>query len=29
MMEEVLSLGYGTQCTKHADGTLTNDCKIH
>jgi hypothetical protein len=28
-MAEVLRLGYGTQCTKHADGTLTNDCKIH
>jgi branched-chain amino acid transport system substrate-binding protein len=29
VMDEVLRLGYGTQCTKHADGTMTNDCKIH
>ena len=29
VMEEVLKLGYGTQCTKHADGTLGNECKIH
>ncbi|HVV37393.1 MAG TPA: ABC transporter substrate-binding protein [Acidimicrobiales bacterium] len=28
-MAEVLRLGYGTQCTKHADGTLGNECKIH
>ncbi|MEY2419098.1 MAG: branched-chain amino acid transport system substrate-binding protein [Actinomycetota bacterium] len=29
VMAEVLRLGYGTQCTKHADGTLGNECKIH
>lgn len=28
-MEEVLKLGYGTQCTKHSDGTLGKECKIH
>jgi len=28
-MAEVLRLGYGTQCTKHADGSLGNECKIH
>lgn len=29
VMDEVLRLGYGTQCTKRADGTLGNECKIH
>lgn len=29
VVEELLRLGYGTQCTKQADGTLTNACKIH
>lgn len=29
VMAEVLKLGYGTQCTKQADGTLTNACKVH
>jgi hypothetical protein len=28
-MAEVLRLGFGTQCTKHADGTLGKECKIH
>ena len=28
-MGEVLRLGYGTQCTKQPDGTLSNACKIH
>jgi ABC-type branched-subunit amino acid transport system substrate-binding protein len=28
-MAEVLKLGYGTQCTKHPDGTLGKECKIH
>ncbi len=26
---EILELGYGTQCTKEADGTLSNRCKVH
>ena len=29
VMKEVLAKGYGTQCTKHADGTLSKECKIH
>ena len=29
VMEEVLKEGYGTQCTKHPDGSLGNECKIH
>ena len=29
VMAEVLKLGYGTQCTKHADGTLGKECKVH
>jgi branched-chain amino acid transport system substrate-binding protein len=29
VMKEVLDKGYGTQCTKHADGTLGSECKIH
>jgi branched-chain amino acid transport system substrate-binding protein len=29
VMDEVLRLGYGTQCTKQKDGSLTNACKIH
>lgn len=29
VMAEVLAQGYGTQCTKQADGTLSNACKIH
>jgi branched-chain amino acid transport system substrate-binding protein len=29
VMDVVIKQGYGTQCTKHADGTLGNECKIH
>lgn len=29
LMNDILKGGYGTQCTKHADGTLTKECKIH
>jgi hypothetical protein len=29
VMAEVLEKGYGTQCTKHPDGTLSKECKIH
>jgi substrate-binding family protein len=29
VMEEVLRSGWGTQCTKHADGTLGTECKVH
>ncbi|HZQ85647.1 MAG TPA: ABC transporter substrate-binding protein [Acidimicrobiales bacterium] len=29
VMDEVLKQGYGTQCTKHADGSLGKECKIH
>jgi hypothetical protein len=29
VMKEVLEQGYGTQCTKHPDGTLGKECKIH
>jgi branched-chain amino acid transport system substrate-binding protein len=29
VMAEVLKEGYGTQCTKHPDGTLGKECKIH
>ena len=29
VMDVVLKQGYGTQCTKHADGTLGKECKIH
>jgi hypothetical protein len=29
VMEQVLAKGYGTQCTKHGDGTLGKECKIH
>ena len=29
VMAMVLKEGYGTQCTKHADGTLGKECKIH
>ena len=28
-MDLIMSQGWGTQCTKHADGTLGNECKIH
>ncbi|HZN14043.1 MAG TPA: ABC transporter substrate-binding protein [Acidimicrobiales bacterium] len=28
-MDEVLKLGYGTQCTKMPDGSLAKTCKIH
>jgi branched-chain amino acid transport system substrate-binding protein len=29
VMAEVLEKGYGTQCTKHPDGSLGKECKIH
>jgi len=29
VMAEVLRLGYGTQCTKMPDGSLSKVCKIH
>jgi branched-chain amino acid transport system substrate-binding protein len=29
VMQAVLQEGYGTQCTKHPDGTLGKECKIH
>ncbi|MDQ1403425.1 MAG: branched-chain amino acid transport system substrate-binding protein [Actinomycetota bacterium] len=29
LMDEILRGNYGTQCTKHADGTLGKECKIH
>jgi hypothetical protein len=29
VMAEVMKEGYGTQCTKHPDGTLGKECKIH
>lgn len=29
VMAEVLRLGYGTQCTKQPDGSLSKTCKIH
>jgi branched-chain amino acid transport system substrate-binding protein len=29
VMSTVLKGGWGTQCTKHADGTLGTECKIH
>ena len=29
VMAEVLKEGYGTQCTKKPDGTLSKECKIH
>jgi len=29
VMDVVMKQGYGTQCTKHADGTLGKECKIH
>lgn len=29
VVAEVLATGYGTQCTKQADGTLSGDCKVH
>ncbi len=29
VVKELLDLGYGTQCTKHADGTLGKECKVH
>lgn len=29
VMAEVLKEGYGTQCTKQPDGSLTKECKIH
>jgi len=29
VMDLVLKGGWGTQCTKHADGTLGKECKIH
>jgi branched-chain amino acid transport system substrate-binding protein len=29
VIETVLKEGYGTQCTKHPDGTLSSECKIH
>ena len=29
VMDVVIKQGYGTQCTKHADGTLGKECKIH
>jgi len=29
VMETVLREGYGTQCTKQPDGSLTTDCKVH
>ena len=29
VIDQVLKLGYGTQCTKHPDGTLGNECKVH
>jgi ABC-type branched-subunit amino acid transport system substrate-binding protein len=29
VLKEVLDNGYGTQCTKHSDGTLSKECKVH
>ena len=29
VMDQVIKLNYGTQCTKHSDGTLGKECKIH
>ena len=29
VMKTVLSQGWGTQCTKNPDGTLSKECKIH
>ena len=29
VMEQVLAEGYGTQCTKRPDGSLTEECKVH
>ncbi|HEX2038341.1 MAG TPA: ABC transporter substrate-binding protein [Acidimicrobiales bacterium] len=29
VMEQVLAEGYGTQCTKQPDGSLTKECRIH
>ncbi len=29
VVKELLDLGYGTQCTKHADGSLGKECKVH
>jgi branched-chain amino acid transport system substrate-binding protein len=29
VMKTVLEEGYGTQCTKHSDGTLSKECKVH
>ena len=29
VMDEVLRSGWGTQCTRHADGTLGTECKVH
>ena len=28
-MELIMSQGWGTQCTKHSDGTLGKECKVH
>ncbi|MER3522423.1 MAG: hypothetical protein C4317_09870 [Acidimicrobiia bacterium] len=29
VVAEILELGYGTQCTKEPNGTLSNRCKVH
>ena len=29
VMKTVLTQGWGTQCTKNPDGTLSKECKIH
>jgi branched-chain amino acid transport system substrate-binding protein len=29
VVAQILELGYGTQCTKEPDGTLSNRCKVH
>ena len=29
VMDQVMKLNYGTQCTKHPDGTLGRECKVH
>ena len=29
VVDQVLRDGWGTQCTRHPDGTLGNECKIH
>jgi hypothetical protein len=29
VVDQVLREGWGTQCTRHPDGTLGAECKVH